>query len=71
MPYVRRAIAQFSGESLKERREAALLSQEELSTLVGVRRETISLWETGKRTPSLTHARKLQEVLLPSTQQVG
>jgi putative transcriptional regulator len=68
MPYIRRAVEQYSGTSLKERRELALLSQEELSKMVGVTRETISYWETGKRIPSLTHARKLREVL---TTQVG
>jgi DNA-binding XRE family transcriptional regulator len=64
MPYVRRAIEQYSGKNLKERREFALLSQAELSARVGVTRETISYWETGKRVPSLTNARRLRDVLL-------
>lgn len=67
MAYVRRAIVQYSGSNLKERRELALLTQEKLAELVGVTRETISYWETGKRVPSLTNARKLREVLLPLT----
>jgi DNA-binding XRE family transcriptional regulator len=71
MPYTRRAVEQYSGMNLKGRRELALLSQRELAARVGVTRETISYWETGKRVPSLTNARKLRDVLLPLTTQAG
>jgi transcriptional regulator with XRE-family HTH domain len=63
VPYIRRAIEQYSGKNLKGRRELALLSQQELAARVGVTRETISYWETDKRVPSLTNARRLRDVL--------
>lgn len=65
MAYVRKAVEQYSGTNLKEKREAALLSQAELAAMIGVKRELISYWETGSRIPSLTSARKLRDALLP------
>jgi transcriptional regulator with XRE-family HTH domain len=37
------------------------LSQDEAAPLLGVKKPTISRWETGSRTPSLAQAAKLSE----------
>lgn len=39
------------------------LTAAELSRKIGVSRQTMSLWENGKRTPSLKHAIRLAEAL--------
>ena len=41
------------GERVREAREKALLSQEQLAELVGATRQTISMIEAGKFNPSL------------------
>ena len=45
--------------TLKELREDALLSQEELARLCGVSIQTVYYWERGATTPRLKHLRKL------------
>lgn len=48
---------------LKERREAAGMTQEQLSKESGVKRTTIAMIESGKNTPSVGNAKKLANVL--------
>ena len=48
---------------LKERREAAGITQERLSQESGVKRSTIAMIENGTNTPSVTNAKKLANVL--------
>jgi len=45
--------------TLKEAREAAKLTQQELATLVGVQPSSISMYESGERTPSMPVAKRL------------
>ena len=53
----------YSGSKLKEKREAALLTQEELAKKIGVTKQTIIAWEKNVTTPSLKHLRALRDVL--------
>lgn len=48
---------------LRELREKAGLTQEELASLVGVQRTQITMIEIGKSSPSIKTAKKLGEVL--------
>jgi transcriptional regulator with XRE-family HTH domain len=49
-------------KTIRELRDASFLTQFELAAMVGVRPETISLWERGERRPRPVHLRKLAEV---------
>ena len=49
-------------KTIRELREARYLTQFELAAKVGVRPETISLWERSERRPRVQHIRKLAEV---------
>lgn len=49
--------------SLKDLRDRALLSQGELARAVGVNRQTIHSWESGRWQPKPEYRRKLVEVL--------
>lgn len=49
-------------KTIRELRDEKFLTQFELAALVGVRPETISLWERGERRPRPLHIRKLAEV---------
>ena len=48
---------------LRELREKAGLTQEELASMVGVQRTQITMIENGKSSPSIKTAKKLAEVL--------
>lgn len=48
---------------LKKERERKRMSQAELACGVGVTKQMISLWETGKAVPSVTNADKAFKVL--------
>lgn len=50
------------GEKIKERREAAGLSQAELAAMLGVHGSTISLWENGVTSPKMGNLVKLAEI---------
>lgn len=49
--------------TLRVLRKHALLSMEELATVVGVRRQAVWEWENGLSQPRPAHQRKLVEVL--------
>lgn len=49
--------------TLKEFREKKGLSQTELANRVGLKQTTISQYESGSRTPNLSMAKKLADVL--------
>ena len=49
--------------TLKEMRDEAILTQEELASKVGVSKMTIYSWERGESGPRPAHIRKLAEVL--------
>lgn len=49
--------------TLKEMRDEAILTQEELAQRVGVTKMTIYSWERGETGPRPAHIRKLAEVL--------
>ena len=49
-------------KTIRELRDEQILTQFELAGMVGVRPETISLWERGERRPRPMHIRKLAEV---------
>ena len=51
------------GNHLKELRAAKGLNQQELGTLVGASRQTISLIERGDYNPSVTLALKIAKIL--------
>ena len=51
------------GEQIKTRREAALITQQELAEAVGVDRSLIARYETGMRIPPLMHAVGIAKVL--------
>jgi DNA-binding XRE family transcriptional regulator len=57
----------YSGPQLKEKREAALLTQEELGNKIGVTKQTIIAWEKEITTPSLKHLRALKEFFAQKT----
>jgi transcriptional regulator with XRE-family HTH domain len=54
---------EYYGDSLKQKRLARFLSQEELAYNLGVRVQSISNWETNRRKPSLKHLQALQALL--------
>ncbi len=49
-------------KTILQLREEQYLTQFELAAKVGVRPETISLWERSERRPRVQHIRKLAEV---------
>lgn len=51
------------GAKIRERREAAGMSQKQLAAALGVDPSAVSLWESGKTYPSYTNILKLSEVL--------
>jgi len=51
------------GPSLRDLREWAVLSQEELALLIGVSASAISLWEAGKKQPRSKHIHRLAVAL--------
>lgn len=53
------AVENELGVRIKDARKKAGLTQEQLATKMGVKRPTITQWETGATTP---HARKLEEL---------
>lgn len=59
---------EFTGSSLKQKRETMLLSQKDLADLLGVSVTTISNWERGIKQPTLRHQRHLKAILEPRSQ---
>lgn len=51
------------GEMLKRARKARGLTQAELADIIGVARQTISLWECGEMMPSVNYVKELVQVL--------
>ncbi len=51
------------GNAIKRKREAHRLSQEELSTLIGVSRTNVANYESGKTNPPLYTAVKISKIL--------
>ncbi len=47
---------------LREARRRARLTQQEMAHLIGCSEMTVSRWETGKRIPRLTDARKFSAI---------
>lgn len=50
------------GEKIKERREAAGMSQKELAAMIGVDASAISLWENDLTNPKMGNLVKLAEI---------
>lgn len=50
------------GEKIKQRREAAGMSQKELAAMIGVDASTISLWENSVTSPKMGNLVKLAEI---------
>ena len=50
-------------ENIKTRRTALKLSQEYVAERVGVSRQAVAKWETGKSVPASAHLARLAEVL--------
>lgn len=50
------------GEKIKQRREAAGMSQKQLAAMIGVDASTISLWENGVTSPKMGNLIKLAEL---------
>lgn len=48
---------------IKEFRKKKKLSQSDISKILGIKQNTFSQWETGKRTPNVIQAIKLAEIL--------
>lgn len=48
--------------TLKQLRVGQLLSQEKAAERIGVSRVTVSMWETGKKTPRLCNLQRMCEV---------
>jgi transcriptional regulator with XRE-family HTH domain len=48
--------------TLRELREQAMYTQVEVAKFVGVGRSTVSLWESGDRSPRIDHLRKLSQL---------
>jgi transcriptional regulator with XRE-family HTH domain len=62
MSYVMQELmSEYMGENLKRKREASLLTQEELAAKLEVKKLTISQWENSNARPSLKHLRALKE----------
>jgi len=51
------------GKKIKQARKLALLSQAELALKIGVSLQTISRWETGKRSPAVDDLQAIAEAL--------
>ena len=51
------------GSRIKTLRKKALLTQEQLGTLVGVSRVTVNKWEKGEKAPALRNVRKLAALI--------
>lgn len=54
-------LGEYRGANLKQKREAALLTQEELAQKLGVKKLTVLQWENEQTKPSLKHLRVLKE----------
>lgn len=50
------------GEKIKQRREAAGMSQKELAAMIGVDASAISLWENDLTNPKMGNLIKLAEI---------
>lgn len=50
------------GEKIKQRREAAGMSQKELAAMIGVDASAISLWENSVTSPKMGNLIKLAEL---------
>lgn len=50
------------GEKIKQRREAAGMSQKELAAKIGVDASAISMWENGVTSPKMGNLIKLAEI---------
>ncbi|QBL97935.1 helix-turn-helix protein [Exiguobacterium phage vB_EauM-23] len=50
-------------ERLKEKRVVDALTQEELAKMIGVSRQHLALWESGRQLPSPTNRRKIAEYI--------
>ena len=50
------------GEKIKQRREAAGMSQKELAAMIGVDASAISLWENALTNPKMGNLIKLAEI---------
>lgn len=50
------------GEKIKERREAAGMSQKQLAAMIGVDASAISLWENDLTNPKMGNLVKLAEI---------
>lgn len=50
------------GEKIKQRREAAGMSQKELAAMIGVDASAISLWENDITSPKMGNLIKLAEI---------
>jgi transcriptional regulator with XRE-family HTH domain len=57
------ASAKWFAGRLRELREAAGLTQEQLGERVGVKREAVARWEAGKREPGWSNVLALAEAL--------
>lgn len=55
---------QSLGRRIARQRRAVYMTQEQLAARLNVRQATISMWETGKTSPSLRHRLALAEALL-------
>ena len=51
------------GQKIKELRKKARLSQEELGNAIGISRQSVTAWETGKAEPDGYNVRALAEAL--------
>lgn len=51
------------GEKIREFRERAGLSQRELAQALGIDPSAVSLWETGKNSPTVHNLRRLADIL--------
>lgn len=58
--------AKTLGDRLREARVAARLSQEELATLCGVSKATVSDWERGRMNPRVEQLPTLRQTLMTS-----
>jgi DNA-binding transcriptional regulator YiaG len=52
---------EYSGKALQQKREQALLTQDELANVLSVHPQTISNWETGYRKPAKRYLRMLRD----------
>lgn len=56
--------------TIKEKREAAELTQAELAEKIGVDTSTVCLWESGKREPKFTSVMRMAKVFSCSPDQL-